>query len=305
MASLQSPAHSNRRTVAIVQLIVVNVLWGVSFLASREALNLGMPPMTLAALRYIFVLPFLFVLLRAREGRVLPPRGTIRHLALSGFLGIALYYYFEYTGLQFTTASTASMILAAIPVFTLLYERIFLHTPLPRAKRIGALLSAVGVVLVAFTEQSDALPQAWLGNLLILGCCLTWVFYVEASKRLSSGISGLCITTWQSALALLVLVPGALLGGGAFGPFPPRALLIAALLGLLCSGLAYLWYIASIRVLGSVTSSTFINLMPVVTVAVGMWLGEPVTPVQLAGGAVVLASLFLVTYQPRAGRAAA
>ena len=46
-------------------------------------------------------------------------------VAVSGLFGIVLYFVFENNGIRYTTASNASMIVAAVPIFTLFTEALF------------------------------------------------------------------------------------------------------------------------------------------------------------------------------------
>ena len=105
----------------ILLLIFVNVMWGLSFIFSKTALGEGMPPMTLAFLRYVMTAAIMIPICLKQEGGIRlykwAPYGLITTL-----LGITVYYYFEYKGLGLTTASAASLILALVPMMTLLYR---------------------------------------------------------------------------------------------------------------------------------------------------------------------------------------
>jgi drug/metabolite transporter (DMT)-like permease len=77
-------------------------------------------------------------------------------------------------------------------------------------------------------------------------------------------------------------------------------------LGVMATGLAFIWYYQGIRAIGAARAGIFINLVPVAAVAMGLAiLGEEVGLPMLLGGAMVLAGVFLTNLPDRpAGRQA-
>ena len=107
------------RTRGLLILIFVNVMWGLSFIFSKTALTEGLPSMTLAFLRYAMTAAIMAPVCLLREGSLRLREHAPRAFA-TALLGITVYYFFEYSGLQRTTASAASLILALVPMMTLL-----------------------------------------------------------------------------------------------------------------------------------------------------------------------------------------
>ena len=101
------PARRSR-SFGILALLLVNTFWGLSFIASKYALTSGFPPMTLAAVRYLFASAALTPLALAREGSLRLRRADLPVAALSSLLGITFYYFFEYTGMVYTSGIIAS-----------------------------------------------------------------------------------------------------------------------------------------------------------------------------------------------------
>jgi len=81
-------------------------------------------------------------------------------------LGITVYYFFEYTGLKYTTASAASLILALVPMMTLLYRVIAKRERISLIRWICVILSLIGVYFVIQSDAADG-AGSLLGNLLI------------------------------------------------------------------------------------------------------------------------------------------
>jgi drug/metabolite transporter (DMT)-like permease len=293
----------DKRSSALACAISVSVIWGLSFLSTKVALS-AVPPMTIAAARFIVaVVVILPIALIAREDLRLGPR-DIPAMAASGLLGVTLYFLFENNGIALITASESSLVIATIPVLTLLVDRAVFKTSLKPRSYLGAILSFVGVALIVAPSlkrpSSSILGFAYMG-----GAAVCWVAYALITKPLSGKYGGLNITFWQSLFGLVGCVPFALAESPAWKAPSLAVALNVLYLGLICSAAGYLLYIAAMRKLGAGTTSVFLNLVPVVSVAGAfLLLGERLGGLTLAGGAVAVGGVYLATSPGRASVAA-
>ena len=298
------PAPYQSRLLPHLAILCTVVFWGMSFASNKVILNTGVPPMTLAFLRYLIATAVLLPILKHREpGLVL--KGPVRRpLLISSAIGITLYIFFELNGIQRTTVGTASMIIATIPIFTLLVEFTFYKCRLPWYKSLGILLSIVGIHLV-IRQSQDLETGSLAGNLFMLGACFCWVVYLMVTKGFKGrNLSGLATTTYQCLYGGLFLLPLALLEYRSWGPIPPIALANLFYLALLCTGLSLFFYIYALNRLGPVVLSSYTNLIPLVGVLGGVLiLGETLGPAQILGGVIIISGVCIVNYS-RAGAAA-
>jgi len=283
-----------QKTVGKVQgillLVFVNVIWGLSFIFSKTALSEGMPPMTLAFLRYVITsLIMLPICLKQDRGIRLgkwAPLGFATTL-----LGITVYYFFEYTGLKYTTASAASLILALVPMMTLLYRVIARREHISLIRWFCVILSLVGVYFVIRSDAADG-AGSLLGNLLMVCACLCWTGYILATPRLMQACSSIRVTTWQALAAVVTLAPLSLMEHSQWVMPTPRALLCVFMLSAVASALCYVVYGVAIRSVDSLTVSLSININPIVACVAGAaMLRETLTPMQLLGGVMILISV--------------
>lgn len=284
------------RAFGIAALALVNTLWGLSFIASKYALTAGFPPMTLATARYLFAAALLVPVALSKERSLRLRKEDLPAAFLSALLGITLYYFFEYTGMMYTSASTASLILAAVPAMSLLYGILFQRAKAGTAQWISVALSLLGVfAVIRFgTQGGDGFQGSLKGNLLITGCCVSWVLYIQCNTRLRGKYSSLRITAWQALAALVTLIPFALGERAQWVPVNALAWACALGLALICSALCYFLYAEALSAVDPFTASLFININPIAAVLGGMLLlGERLAPAQLAGGALILLSLLL------------
>lgn len=288
------------RTLPLLAVWGTVLFWGLSFVSSKTILNSGVPPMTMVCIRFVIATVVLNVFLRRLDPAARLRKKDILPLAVSGLFGVSIYFFFESRGIKFTSASHASMIIAVIPVVTLLVEALFFRTRISLLTIAGIMLSVVGVVFVVWRPGSAAGKATLLGDLFMFGACIAWVVYIILSKDLHKRLSEIAITAYQSLFGTAFLIPFALLEMHEWVPITLAAGLNLAYLALFCSALANFLYVYALSRLGPIAVSPYINLIPVVGVLGGVViLGESIAWSQVAGGVVILAGVLLVSRKRR------
>ena len=276
-------------------MIFVNVMWGLSVVASKHAMNSGFTPMMLAFVRYVIAAVCLVLpLLKEKDGMRLH-KGDLLPMVLSGFVGITAYYFCEYHGINRTSAVDASRILAAIPILTLLTESLVFHTRMSPLQIGGSLASLGGVALIVAGSAQEGTSLA--GNLLILGAAAMWVAYIFLSRRLRERYTSLQMNAWQAVTALITLLPLTFTETCDVTAIPWDGWGAAALLAVVCSAWCYYLYGNALSAMSPLASAIYINLIPLTTIIAGvLFLGESITMVNGIGGLLVVISIGMVNY---------
>jgi drug/metabolite transporter (DMT)-like permease len=293
--------NHSRRNAALANALCA-LFWGFSFISIKIAVPV-FPPMVLGALRFAIALVPLFALYRFTGGEPLCA-ADLPCLAGSGLAGVTFYFYFENNGVALVTASEASIIVAAIPVLSMLAEwaaaRFFPHKAdgtfqLSWKQWLGALVSAAGVAFVA--GVSFAVSGSASGYIFMGGEAFCWVAYGFLTRPLfDRGRSRSYIVFWQNAFGFAGFLPFAALEIPRIGTPDLPVMAHVLFLALCCSALGYWLYAHALKVLGISVSAVFINLIPVVTVIAGFFiLDERLTALQWGGAALVLGGVYLTT----------
>ena len=289
---------STQKARGMAMLVFVNVMWGLSFIFSKTALSEGMPPMTLAFLRYLITAGLMLPLCLKLEHGVRLYEWVPRAFATT-LLGITVYFFFEHSGLQRTTASAASLIVSLVPMMTLLLRVCFCRERISLTRWMAVVLSLVGAYLVIVTG-SEVGGSSLTGNLLMVGASLCWTGYILTTPKLLESCSSLRVSTWQALAAVVTLAPFALAERGQWVCVSPVAWLCIVLLAAVCSALCYVLYNLAMRVVDSLTVSLSINLNPITACVAGaLLLGEQLTGMQLAGGILIVLSMVVDTFATR------
>ncbi len=280
--------------------IIVSIFWGLTFLSVKVALT-ELQPMTLAIIRFLIALVFLPIIAFATHTSLALKKKDIPMIALSSFVGITLYFFFENNGIMRLSATESSIIIGAIPILTLIIEMILHHSRPTALVAIGVLFSFIGIVLMVI--KSEAAKSSPVGYFYMVGAAFSWVAYSFLTRSIPSSYSRLSITFWQIFFGMVFCIPFALSEGQHFTKLSTTVVLNVLFLGICGSALGYWLYVIMIDRLGETRSSVFINLIPVVS-AVGSYfvLGERLAALQLFGGSLTVAGVFLAT-TPRSRKA--
>ena len=191
----------------------------------------------------------------------------------------------------------ASMLVAAMPLFAIIIEALFFRQRISCKMAVCILISIVGVYLVVTVDgRLDFSSSRFYGNLLMMGSMICWVVYTFLNKNLVGKYSGMTVITYQSLASIFLFMPFVLpeiKRWPEFGSISPFILANLVFLGVVCSALEYLFYIYAVKRLGATVSTTFLNLIPVVTVVSGtLLLQEKLLWIEVLGMGLIMASIY-------------
>src|SRR5437879_11454596 len=125
------------------------LIWGAAWPVGR-VLAAGLPTVSIAVIRYVIVVPVLFLILRFREGTIHIRREWIPTLVLLGLLSTTLYQIFFLYGVKYAAASVDSIVIGASPVMIGVLASVYAQERLTRWKMLGLLVDLSGVVFIGF-----------------------------------------------------------------------------------------------------------------------------------------------------------
>jgi drug/metabolite transporter (DMT)-like permease len=282
------------------RLATVPVIWGGTFIAGR-VLALALPATVGALLRFVAASLALLAAALWFEGRL--PRLNRRQLAAVlalGATGVFAYNLLFLGALALLPASRTSLIVALNPVVTIMLSAWLFGERVTRLRGLGILLALAGVwIVVSRGDPLGSLAGAiGRGEIMMFGAVCCWAAYTLIGRSVLRGLTPLAATTYASlsgtAMLAVVATPALLrLESGALSPAVFASVLY---LGLLGTGVAFVWYYRAVRRLGPSRTVIFNNLVPVCGATFGVTLlGEPLLPSMVVGGALALAGVMLVS----------
>lgn len=263
---------SDKESWAVVFLVLAPLLWAGNFIIGKLAQN-TIPPFTFAFFRWLMVVilmsPFAIKPLRTHWDYI---KTKWKYFFFLGFLSTALYPSFLYLGLHFTTAVSAGLINAVLPVMIMLISIIAFEHRITFFEIISAIASLIGVFII-LTGGNDVAVSLFslsfnLGNLIILIAVAAWALFSVLLKQYPSKISPFLFLFITAVAGTLFLFPAYIveisLGKHiSVGFFPVLSIGYAAIFS---SILAFIFWNLGINKLGAVKAGYFFNLLPVFNV---------------------------------------
>jgi drug/metabolite transporter (DMT)-like permease len=229
------------------------------------------------------------------------PRGKDwGYFALLGFLGITFHQWLQSTGLLTAQATTTAWIVATTPVFMALLGLVILSENLAFHQVAGIFLATIGVLLVVTKGNLEVVFAGKFGtpgDFLILISALNWAVFSTLSR---SGLQKHPATRmmffvmsfgWLFTSVLFFSTSGLRQISG----IPWDGWIAILFLGILCSGVAYIFWYDALKDLPVVQTGAFLYLEPIVTVVVAsIVLRESLLLATAIGGVIILVGIWLV-----------
>jgi len=272
------------------------LFWGLSFTATKVALT-HLAPFTILFLRFALACAVLAPVAAAGRLRGLTLTDHARIFGIS-ILFPGCYFALETFALRLTSATSASLISAAIPMVVLALSAAVARERPALRNVLGVAVSLAGVCLLVGL-RAGAGSAVNTGDALMLGAVASAAAYMVAASRLCRSVSPLALTTLQMFWGTLIFLPFFLADMPDWSLVPAAPLLAVASLGLFATVGAFLAYNYALSRVTAQAASLFINAVPVVAVfGAHMALNESVAVTQLAGGAMILASVYATASRP-------
>lgn len=247
-------------------------LWSGTFIAMKVALT-AFHPVFMIFVRMLgsvlLLSPFLLKWARGTPYK----KGDWRIVGLMVFAEPCLYFMFEAYALRYTTASQAGIITSLLPLLVGVGAFFFLKERLGPKAWLGFGLAVSGVaVLTVFSENSAQAPNALLGNSLEFGAMLMACVYTLCVRKLV-GYQPFFISAMQSAAGVLFFgLMMLLLGAPPPSAMPPIEAILSLVFLAFSTLVAYGMYNFGIARLSAGQAAAWINLIPVITLFMGIFL---------------------------------
>ncbi|GAC1513240.1 MAG: DMT family transporter [Chloroflexota bacterium] len=282
---------ARRRGLAALALPLVTVLgWGGLFPVAKVVLP-TVNAFYLSTERYALASLIFIVALFLVEGRAaLRFDGHIRRAFLLGSVGFAGYNLLVFVGLAHTRPQNAALLIATMPLLTLLvlWARRGVRPTAPTLTFMFPALLGVGLVITRGSPSSLSAGQGGMGDLMILLGVLLWVIYTLGASSLPewSPLRYTTLTAMTGTVTIVAATAVATALGYVHAPGLHATIGAAweiAYLVLPGTVVAVLAWNAGIKALGPQNTVLFINLVPIITLAIEIGRGYQLTRLELGG----------------------
>lgn len=282
--------------------ILAIILWGFSFVWTNDIIQKGIPVFTFLFIRLALAGSLLFAFAKITGKLQKIAKKDVKYLILMAFFEPFIYFIGETYGIKATDSAVLSaVIIATIPIASLFVEKIFYKVPYTVYKVLGTALTLPGIVMVIMKSgESTSVGHYWGIALLFLAVAGA-TGYSSVVRKLSGNYNPVTITTYQFVIGAAFFLPF-FLGWGLDGVnstlFSREVMVPLISLAVLCSCVAFLFWVNSIKDLGMTRTNIFSALIPAVSAVGAAMLGqEEITLMSVIGIAVVTAGVIIAQKQ--------
>jgi len=277
---------------ALLALVVVTAVWGVTFVQVKDAVALY-PLFAFLAVRFAIASLVLAV----------PAAGRLRSLGRPGWLAgsalgllLALGYALQTAGLERTTVSSAGFITGLYVVFTPILGLLLFRTRVGRAVWLGVALAVAGLAMLSGVGAGDV-----GGDLLVLGGSAAYSLQIVLMERYAPRYDPVAFTQAEMLAAFAGFAVVALALGQVEVPHGWTVWGALLVTGIFASALGFLVQTWAQRRTSATRTALAFAMEPVWAGFFGFWLaGDRLGAIGWGGCAVIMAGI--VVAEPEAGR---
>ena len=303
---MQSSVQSIQRSqfaAGLALAIIGSILFSAKAVIVKLAYRYGVDAATLLTLRMALSLPF-FIVALAWSSRGAQPLSHTDHMRLI-FIGLLGYYaasYLDFLGLQYVTAALERLILYLSPTLVVVLSSFVLRMHFGRYEWGALALCYGGILLVFWHDASLEGGQVLLGSGLVFASAVCYAIYLIMSGELVQRLGAIRLTAYAMCVSsFAVFAQFAVLNPISALRQPQAVYGLSLLNALLCTVLPVFATMLAVERIGAGRASMASMVGPVSTIALAyLFLDERISVWQLAGTALVLTGIYVLT---RAGRA--
>ena len=242
-------------------------IWGITFICTKHLEN-SFSALQILFLRYVLAYTVLLIV----RPKVFSFQGIKKELYLlaASVSGASLYQYLENLSVVYTSPASVSFITAIAPIFTAILAHKFLKEELNPKIFTGMIISLIGVFLICFGD-SKTIETGLLGDIIILCSIWLWAVYSVIVKVIYKfDFDGLLVTRRIFMYSVIAMIPFILTESKPLNYsllLKPDIILNIAFLGIFASAICFWTWNMSVNSLGATTTSKYLFVMPVITLA--------------------------------------
>jgi drug/metabolite transporter (DMT)-like permease len=295
-----APDRSSRQLFLTGLAIALSgaILFSAKAIVAKLIYRYQVDAVTLIAFRMLFSLPF-FAAVAVWKARTETPllSGDRRRIIAMGLLGYYLSSFLDFLGLQYISVGLERLILFLTPSFVLLISVFFLKKKIGAFEWMALVTSYLGTILVFVHDVKAGGGNVALGSALVLGGAVSYALYLLLSGELVQRVGTLrlvayamCVSSIACIVQFFVLRPASML----IQPWPVYGLSLVN--AAFCTVLPVILTMIAVSRIGPASTSQAGMVGPVSILFLGaLILGEPITALQLAGTALVLSGIYLLS----------
>lgn len=288
--------ETNSKRNAYIALGVVCIVWGVSWVGTKEAVRY-MPPFQMVGIRQILA-GLCYVIFFLVRGFSFPRGKQWYPILLLSFLSFMISNGLATWGVKLTTAGLSSILGAIFPLWLVILLTLRGSARIPKLAWIGICLGFAGVCIVFYENLKHFFDYAFLGGIMLgLVSSLAWAYATIFTKEFAVDFNPYYSIGWQMLISGIVLsiVSTAIGDTIPLSEIKPYTWYAILFLVVVSSIIAFLAYLYALQRLPTSLVSIYAYINPIIAVMTGsFFVHEPMTLLIIIGAIITLTGVYIV-----------
>jgi drug/metabolite transporter (DMT)-like permease len=295
---------NNNSILPVLSAITTCIIFGLSFLFSKQAIDAA-NPLSLLAFRFLTAFTVMSVLVLIKVIKINYKNKNLKGLLAVSIMQPVFYFICESYGIKYSSSSEAGMMIALIPIVVSIMSVYFLKEKPSLLQWIFIVLSVSGVIFIVLMDSSNSSSGNFTGILFLFGAVISGSAFNILSRRYSTTFSPMELTYFMmgtgavffnAASIIQHIINGSL--GSYFAPLTKANFDISIFyLGILSSIIAFFLLNFALSKIEASKTTVFTNLTTIVSILAGViFLHERFHYYHLIGSMLILVGVWGTNY---------
>ncbi|NLD19513.1 MAG: EamA family transporter [Clostridiales bacterium] len=278
----------------LLAIFAVNFIWGFDFVAIDYMMDY-VTPIVFTMSRLVIGCGLLLILSFVKNKGVHIKKEDLLRVLICGGLGMGIYFSIENWGVGLTSASFSSLIMATLPIFGMIADRLFFGNKITPVKVVCVIFSVLGVYLLV---SGEPLGMNLKGLFVMILAAVIWTVYMVMVKPLYEKYDLLTLLTGLFIAGLIVETPILLLSNPTGLEITGIGIIITVATTLVCFVLGELAYTYALGKLSVTVVASFENVLPIVACVLSFIIfGTMLTGMQIIGGLIIMTAVTTIAFK--------
>ena len=281
-------------------MLLAVMLWALNFSFVKIALR-EFSPLGFNGIRLCLSSLFLILVLILKRENLRIHRSDLWKILSMGIIGNTVFQILFIHGINLTTASNTSVIMAMTPIFIALISVVLKHEKISWVGWVGIFISFIGFYLVII-QQNGTFNLSWnnmKGDFMIFTSNLCWAYYTILAKPLLEKMSPLKLTGITMAVGAVFFLPFASkdIAQISYKSISLNSWAVLLYSALFALTICYIIWYASVKRIGNSKTAIFGNFTPIFSIIFAyIFISERMTPLQIVGAVIIVGGVYLTRF---------
>lgn len=284
-------------TKGLLYIIIATCAFGTIPIMGKVAILEGATSADIHFTRFLLVSLFFLVYMGIKKISFIVSRKNTVRLLILGFVCYGNIALFFYLAMQYISPAIGELLLYTYPAIVAVGSHFFLKDRFTWGKAVSLALAFGGCLLVLYAPVTKV---DFRGVIFALLTALCYSAYILGNKKVLEEVSPVVSAAYMAACCTIYFLGYGIITKSLTFTFTTASFTAMLVLAFWCTIIGIMCFLRGLVLLGATKASIISTFEPVFTLIVSaVFLRDPITAVQIAGGGLILTGVLLLERKRR------